>query len=156
MKNYRAAGSGESCFRKLVVDYERSEQHPRDCEVPVARQHMTLHQINLELRTSLPHPAGSPQSLIYDNISVRSPHGSGNTTSHERGFAILSLRFLLLSGLWQAQLEEKSFSPSFQLRERHSLYFSHRHRRWFSGRTTGAIHDRGRIGSDIESRVADR
>src|SRR5207302_10594409 len=56
--------------------------------------------------TSPQRPFGSLQTLIYAGTSVRSPRGTGSTTSRELGFAILSSH---LSSLWtwQAQGEEK-------------------------------------------------
>jgi hypothetical protein len=49
--------------------------------------------------------------LIFSDTSVRSPRGTGSTTSREFGFAILSSWFLLSFWTWQAQGRGETFVP---------------------------------------------
>ena len=55
--------------------------------------------------------AGSLQTLISFDTSVRSLRGTGSTTSRELGFAILSFRSLLSFWTWQAQGRGEIFVP---------------------------------------------
>ena len=52
-----------------------------------------------------------PQTLIFPDAPVRSPRGTGSTTSREFGFAILSFWFLLSFWTWQAQGRGETFVP---------------------------------------------